>query len=664
MTRRRPSLAQFGRGFAAACVLFVATGSDAWAAEPPTAVVVFDGSGSMWGRLETERQAKFAIARDAFKAPMSSLKPDVRLGLASYGHRRQADCSDVQVIVPPEGASAERIAGALEKLNPKGKGPIGNGLREASKALGKGPGRRSLILVHDDPDNCGVDVCTLLPELQANAPGLVVHAIGLGLKPDDAQKMQCLTKPTGGKLFDARTAAQVTTAVEEAVRIASLDIQPPAPVPAVKPAAAEGKTDQPGKPAGGRPALVKDGPPALRLATLLSGESDPQPRPVRWTVTGETGAIVATATGQDAVVPVAAGRYTVEATDGLATRRETITVSDKGQIPLDLVLDAGTVRLPSASEALPSDALITVAEASASGRGRTVAIQSLRDVPALWVMPSGRYLLGFEQGGARWQQAVDVAKGATVDLSHVKPFGHLKLTVAGFNPANVSRLAMQVMVDDPDAPRGLREVARAAGASGQFTLPAGTYAVIAGQGALEIRDRLSIAAGDVAQRTLTLAGAQLSLASRLAGSGATPADEPVAYRISRVDVVPPQVITSVQRTPQLDLPAGRYRIEARQGLLNAKVTRDIELSPGQKANVVLEQQAGLVMMQPPSGHQGELFWQVLDAAGRVIWGTAQPTPRATLQAGRYLVRAETRAKTYERTIDVKPGQMLPVQMSE
>ena len=112
MSRRRPSLAPWKRGIVTAVALFVGI-TPVQAADPPAAIVVFDGSGSMWGRMEGERPAKLAIARDALKAPMSAVKPDVRLGLASYGHRRQADCNDVQVIVPPEAGSAERIGNAL-----------------------------------------------------------------------------------------------------------------------------------------------------------------------------------------------------------------------------------------------------------------------------------------------------------------------------------------------------------------------------------------------------------------------------------------------------------------------------------------------------------------------------------------------------------------------
>ncbi len=666
MTRRWQTLAKRSSAALAALAWGWTAGMTASsAADPATAVIVFDGSGSMWGRLEGDRQAKFAIAREALKAPMSAAKSETRFGLASFGHRRQADCSDAQVIVAPEPGASDRIGAALERLNPKGKGPVAAGLREASKALGKGTGTRSLILIHDDADNCGVDVCALLGELQANAPGLVVHAVGLGLKPEDATKMQCLTGPTGGKLFDARTAAQVGSAIEDVIRLASLDARPVAPAPAAKAAPPQEKAPKVADTPGGRKALAKDGPPALRLATLLSGESVPSSRPVRWVVTDNAGTPLATATGQDVLIPLAAGRYTVEVSDGLIERREPVVVSEKGHTPLDVTLDAGAIALPSADEVLTSGALLTIGEAAQSGRGRSVGVMAMRDVPQRLVMPPGKYLVGLEQGGARWQQTVDIVKGATVDLSKVRPFGKLEVSVTGRSDAARRQVLLQVMVDDPESPRGLREFARSAGPDGEFTLPAGTYAVIAKQGMFEVRDRLSIGAGDVVRRSLAFGGAQLALSSRLPGGAqATQSDDPVSYRISRLDVVPPQVFTSVLKSPTLDLPAGRYRIEARHGLLNAQATREIDLTAGQRATVVLEQQAGQLTLQPPAGHQGELFWQVMDTQRRVIWGTAQPAPRATLLAGRYIVRAETRTKTYEQTIELKAGQILPVLLAD
>ena len=121
--------------------------------EPPSVIVVFDGSGSMWGKIEGTRQNKLTVAREACGAGWPRVGPQTRVGLASFGHRR-GDCSDVEVMLPPEPLDVERIIAPLEKLNPRGRGPLTLALREAAKSLASAPGKSSLLLIHDDADNC------------------------------------------------------------------------------------------------------------------------------------------------------------------------------------------------------------------------------------------------------------------------------------------------------------------------------------------------------------------------------------------------------------------------------------------------------------------------------------------------------------------------------
>ena len=52
----------------------------------------------------------------------------------------------------------------------------------------------------------------------------------------------------------------------------------------------------------------------------------------------------------------------------------------------------------------------------------------------------------------------------------------------------------------------------------------------------------------------------------------------------------------------------------------------------------------------------------MDAAGRTVWRTSQAEPKALLAPGRYLVRAETRARRIERAIDVKAGEQRVVEL--
>src|SRR3990172_7805438 len=68
--------------------------------EPPSIIVVFDGSGSMWGNIEGTRANKLTVARDALRRGMAKVVgPQTRVGLASFGHRR-GDCGDVEGLVP------------------------------------------------------------------------------------------------------------------------------------------------------------------------------------------------------------------------------------------------------------------------------------------------------------------------------------------------------------------------------------------------------------------------------------------------------------------------------------------------------------------------------------------------------------------------------------
>jgi Mg-chelatase subunit ChlD len=177
-------------------------------------IIVFDGSGTMWGNMEGAKKSKLIIAREAVLRGLAKISPQTRVGLAAFGHRR-GDCGDVEVLRAPEPLDVPRISEPLEKLNPKGRGPLTLALREAAKAFPPNPGKKSLILIHDDADNCQQDVCAEAAELRdAN---ITAHVVGLALKGEDAAKMACLPQITGGRFFPAPSANDVATAVEEAL---------------------------------------------------------------------------------------------------------------------------------------------------------------------------------------------------------------------------------------------------------------------------------------------------------------------------------------------------------------------------------------------------------------------------------------------------------------
>lgn len=631
--------------------------------DPPNVIIVFDGSGSIWGNMEGARQSKLVLARDGLRRALSTIGPETRVGLAGFGHRR-GDCGDVEVMIQPERLDVDRVMAPLGPYNPRGRGPLTLALREAAKSLSNRNGPRSLVLIHDDADNCQPDLCAAAAELRA--AGITAHVVGLAAKPADLAKMACLPQITGGRHLNAQSADQVAPAIEEALRLASAE--PAGASPRVAPRT--GPTAAPAP-------IPADAPPGLYLRALLAAKGEPVSWPVQWTVTGEgqPGAVLFEGKAASPMVPVAPGRYIVEARDGTAVARQTVEVADKAPTAIALVMNAGTllVRAQMQKTGAPlDDAIITINDA---GQGA----ETKKDGPAgppvvlfkggegVATLAAGRYVVHVELGQVRVDRAVVVPAGTQGRIDIAVNAARVQLTASMRDIAETadSPVVFSIVEDDPDAPRGRREVARSAARQAEFILPPGTYYAIARQGGLEAREQLALGPGDAVKRTLSLTPGRLALATKLVGSTQAPS-EAVSYRVERVDSSPPEAVTTSRAAPVLLLPAGRYRVEGRYGAMNVRTVREIELKAGVPQQLSLEQQAAALKLRltgsPGGPALADVFWDIRDEAGRSVWTTGQAEPSATLQAGRYLVRAETPQKRYDRQIELRSGESRQVEV--
>src|SRR5690606_31240740 len=63
------------------------------------AIIVFDGSGSMWGQIDGK--PKLEIARQALRDMLATVPDTMELGLMAYGHREKGNCNDIETLVAP-----------------------------------------------------------------------------------------------------------------------------------------------------------------------------------------------------------------------------------------------------------------------------------------------------------------------------------------------------------------------------------------------------------------------------------------------------------------------------------------------------------------------------------------------------------------------------------
>lgn len=177
-------------------------------------LIVLDGSGSMWGQIDGV--AKISTAKEALSGLVNDFGPNTNIGLMAYGHRRQGDCADTQVIVPPGQGTASAVNEAIQSITPRGKTPLAASLMAAGDVLSQRERRADILLISDGLETCGGDPCAAAQALADRGIDTHVHVVGFDLNDQEAAALQCIVENGRGRYFAANSAAQFTDALKQA----------------------------------------------------------------------------------------------------------------------------------------------------------------------------------------------------------------------------------------------------------------------------------------------------------------------------------------------------------------------------------------------------------------------------------------------------------------
>ena len=247
---------------------------------PGAAIVVIDGSGSMWGRIE--ERPKIEIARDAVTDLLEGWSSAVEIGLMAYGHRSEGDCSDIELIADIGPPDREALRSALGDLTPRGKTPMSDAIARGAERLSFEDRPATVILVSDGRETCAADPCAVARELEQRGLAFTAHVVGFDVAEEETiAQLQCIADNTGGRYVGAGSAEELSGALEQARGAAA--------APTVTLAALEGE----------------DGPviPGIEWRIEDTGEPDmetlPEPDGARPTLTLAPGDFTVTAMGGD-----------------------------------------------------------------------------------------------------------------------------------------------------------------------------------------------------------------------------------------------------------------------------------------------------------------------------------------------------------------------------
>ncbi len=212
------------RSVAAAGLLALSTAA---AAAADRAIIVLDGSGSMWGQIDGK--PKLEIAREALRTVLGTVPADLELGLMAYGHRQKGVCSDIELVVQPAAGTGTAIADAADRMRFLGMTPLSEAVRQAAESLRYTEEKATVILITDGIETCNADPCALANELEQAGIDFTAHVVGFGLSDEEGRQVACLAENTGGKFIQASDADTLADALTETVAAA------PEPEPEPKP---------------------------------------------------------------------------------------------------------------------------------------------------------------------------------------------------------------------------------------------------------------------------------------------------------------------------------------------------------------------------------------------------------------------------------------------
>ena len=178
-------------------------------------MIVLDGSGSMWGRIDG--RPKLEIARETLREVLQGVPETTELGLIAYGHREKGNCGDIELVVPPAAGSAGRIADKVDNLRFLGKTPLSAAVQVAAEELHYTEDRATVVLITDGIETCGLNVCEIGSMLETQGVDFTAHVVGFGLTTEEGQQVACLAENTGGRYFSANDAEALVVALNETV---------------------------------------------------------------------------------------------------------------------------------------------------------------------------------------------------------------------------------------------------------------------------------------------------------------------------------------------------------------------------------------------------------------------------------------------------------------
>jgi len=548
-------------------------------AETENVMLILDASGSMWGRVDN--RPKIQIAREVIGQVLSDMGDKVNMGIIAYGHRKKGDCGDIQTIIPVGPVNAKAYMSVINKIKPKGKTPITDAVRRGAEELRFSEEKATVVLISDGLETCDADPCVLASELEEAGVDFTVHVVGFDLKDEDTSKLQCLAEKTGGKYLAADNANELSDAIGTVVA----EVKAPEPVAvAVAPAP--------------KPAPVA-GPTTLKVSVHLAEGSPEIPGAYIYVIPASGGKSRknAVASGNsNHTRKIAAGDYYVETVVGQAAGSSTVTVkagtANNVQVYLNAVQLSVDAVLAEGGKPL-KDAYIYIYDPDT---GKEVSRGNQRYT---FTVPAGKRHIKAHLGQANAGKVIETKPGEKHDVTIVLDAGQMKVNATseeGGEPLEKAYIYAYDLETGKEVTRGNQRYT--------FTIPAGSYRVLAQLGKARAEKEVEIGPGEKLVVPINL-GSGILKVTAVASEGGEPLKRAYVYIYEpkkQADGSRKKVTSGSQRH-DYTLSAGKYFVFVQ--LEKAQAGQEVDVPAGKRTEITIVLGSGILKVNVLASEGGE-----------------------------------------------------------
>ncbi len=178
-------------------------------AEQSHLLFIFDSSQSMNEPINN-KETRLDAAKKALSDFVGFLPENLNVGLEVFGHKKTANCDDIEIIVPIGKLDVDELRQKINSLQAFGATPVAAALEKGAAAMSSLVGEKTIVLISDGKDTCnGNPIRTAKRIREEMGMDVNIEVAGLGVDKSTKEQLENIASAGGGNYYTADNSRQL-----------------------------------------------------------------------------------------------------------------------------------------------------------------------------------------------------------------------------------------------------------------------------------------------------------------------------------------------------------------------------------------------------------------------------------------------------------------------